>query len=162
MKNKFNYNAGFTLIELIVVIVILAILAATAMPKFINLGADARLKLVDTTYATVLSATNLAYSKCIVTPGCYRASGSPTLTGPDGLVGIMFNGYPTGQSRVPNYFGIKDWVTVASGVTVVELTPSEADFTIDSAPTPANCKVRFREAASLGLAPTITKFTGGC
>lgn len=36
MKQK-----GFTLIELIVVIVILGILAATAMPKFVDLSGDA-------------------------------------------------------------------------------------------------------------------------
>jgi len=40
-KQMKNQQSGFTLIELIVVIVILGILSATAVPKFMNLKADA-------------------------------------------------------------------------------------------------------------------------
>jgi len=67
---KRHLNQGFTLIELVIVIIVLGILAATAVPKFINLSDDAKSAMVTSTGATLKSGIDLARAK-------WLALGSP-------------------------------------------------------------------------------------
>ncbi|MGL6014388.1 MAG: type II secretion system protein, partial [Shewanella oncorhynchi] len=58
-----NKNAGFTLIELVVVIIILGVLAVVAAPKFINLQSDAYKSQLSGALASMKSAVTLFKSK---------------------------------------------------------------------------------------------------
>lgn len=62
-----NRQSGFTLIELVVVIVILGLLAATALPRFVNLTGDAREASVQGVAGGLRSAVALARAQYLVT-----------------------------------------------------------------------------------------------
>lgn len=59
-------QTGFTMIELIVVIVILGVLAATALPKFVNVQANAEEAALKGVVGSMASAMSINYGGCLV------------------------------------------------------------------------------------------------
>jgi len=62
-------NKGFTIVELVVVIIILGILAATALPRFVNLESEAYAAVADGVRGAFVSGVSMTKAK-------WRAQGS--------------------------------------------------------------------------------------
>ena len=96
---KHRAQAGFTLIELVVVIVILGILAATALPRFFDLTGDARKAAVQGSAGAFTGAVAMVHAKWLVA-GSSSTGASVTLAGSTTPVYINGSGYPSGASTL--------------------------------------------------------------
>lgn len=135
---------GFTLVELIVVIVILGILAATALPRFVNLQGDARTASLQGIAGSMEAAKQLVQARWLVT-GSTTAPTAAIPSAPGGDVAVVTGTGPTAGYPIANTGGMNDALNLAatSGLTC---TPGGATFVCTYG---ANCSVTYTEATGL-------------
>lgn len=146
---------GFTLIELIVVIVILGILAATALPRFINVATDARIAAMNGVAGGLRSAVALAQSRYVATGNATATTVNMGLTGAVVAVDVAAGtGIPTAadagiRAAMQSTDGFNFDCTTVAGVCSITQTGS-----------PAACAVTYTGAT--GVVSTAAVTTANC
>lgn len=137
---------GFTLIELVVVIVILGLLAATAIPRFINITRDARIASVNGVAGGLRAAAALSKSHVQI-----NGSSGGTIVMDGVNVAVNASGYPTNALG-----GIEAALPSPEGWGIAHSAPTST-YTPPTPTTAATCNAVYN--ANTG---TVTTQSAGC
>ncbi|MBE9396831.1 prepilin-type N-terminal cleavage/methylation domain-containing protein [Pontibacterium sp. N1Y112] len=149
-------QAGFTIVELVVVIALLGILAAVALPRFLNVTDDAHNASVSGTGGALRSAAGLVKAQSVVD----EASGTVTYDGTP--VTINANLYPEADSHATCQ---STWENILqNGAPVVatdDSTDYKAEWVAAAGAVAAHCKYTYNAIAAGTHFITYTPENGG-
>ena len=155
---KGRTQQGFTLIELIMVIVILGALAAFSLPRFADLGADARRASIEGALGAIRSASAISHAAALASGSAAAASISL-----EGQAVTMAFHYPTGDMA-----GIAAAAQLGADGENYDLDDTTTAGTLTIRPvgaTGTTCQIQYVQPTVTGTAPAITMTSGslsGC
>lgn len=155
---------GFTIVELVIVIALLGVLAAVALPRFLDIGDNARQAVLEHLEGKLHSIANLVHAEAVLKSVQNQARNDSDVV-IEGMIVEMKYGYPearvstTGHADIMNLLELQ----LSSGLTVDNSANNLVRIGYDNSNN--GCYVQYQEADADAAAPNpyqVTLVTTGC